>query len=136
MILKNRIRCRFCGDIVESKYRHDFKSCSCGRVVVDGGRDYLRRGYIDSKDDYIELSVFAPDKEMTVRELIEKNRSDPRHRYTEYAVRDAGTGRVLWDGDRRRPLPDEIGAREIVSWQVEPDPQDGEAIIIWIDVFE
>ena len=78
--------------------------------------------------------VQAQEEEMTVRDLIEKNKNGSRHRYIEIAVRDAETGRVLWDGDRRRPLPDEIGAREIVSWQEEPDPQDAEAAVMWIDV--
>ena len=42
MIKKNAIRCTHCGDIIESKYRHDFVTCSCGRVSVDGGHDYIR----------------------------------------------------------------------------------------------
>ncbi len=25
-----RIRCRKCGDILQSKYRHDFQMCKCG----------------------------------------------------------------------------------------------------------
>ena len=36
-ILKNAVRCNCCGDIIESTHRHDFKTCSCGRVSVDGG---------------------------------------------------------------------------------------------------
>lgn len=44
-ILKNKIRCNYCGDVIESKYTHDFQQCKCGKVFVDGGKDYLRRGY-------------------------------------------------------------------------------------------
>ena len=55
-IIRNRIRCKHCGDIIESETVHDFKYCSCGTVYVDGGHDYLRRGYINSSDDYEELS--------------------------------------------------------------------------------
>jgi hypothetical protein len=36
------IRCKKCGDTIESKHRHDFRSCSCGSVSIDGGRDYTR----------------------------------------------------------------------------------------------
>ena len=36
-ILKNMIRCKSCGDIIESTSTHDFVKCSCGRVAVDGG---------------------------------------------------------------------------------------------------
>ena len=42
-IIKNAIRCKKCGDIIESKTVHDFKFCSCGSCAVDGGHDYLRR---------------------------------------------------------------------------------------------
>ena len=53
-ILSNKIQCKKCGSIVESKHRHDFKFCDCKSVAVDGGLDYLRRlGY---SYDYIDLS--------------------------------------------------------------------------------
>lgn len=42
-VIVNKIRCRDCGDVVESKHRHDFKYCKCGAIAVDGGREYLRR---------------------------------------------------------------------------------------------
>ena len=35
-ITVNKIRCRKCGDIIESKSVHDFRSCKCGSVAVDG----------------------------------------------------------------------------------------------------
>jgi len=43
VIIRNSIRCRRCGDEIESRHRHDFKWCSCGSVAVDGGTAYLRR---------------------------------------------------------------------------------------------
>ena len=56
-IIKNQIRCNFCGDVIESKTVHDWVACKCGRCFVDGGLDYLRRGYPNSKKDwYTELS--------------------------------------------------------------------------------
>lgn len=61
-ILKNTIRCNYCGDVIESTYRHDYVKCSCGRVAVDGGRDYLRRSFTNSPDDYTELSVINEKK--------------------------------------------------------------------------
>ena len=61
-IKRNAIRCNTCGETIESTYRHDFKYCSCGQVFVDGGLDYLRRGYTNSLDDYTELSEFEDDK--------------------------------------------------------------------------
>lgn len=55
-ILKNAVRCKICGDVIESKHVHDFKRCSCGNVAVDGGHEYLRRCFAEP-DDYEELSV-------------------------------------------------------------------------------
>ena len=60
-IIKNRIRCKRCGDIIESKSVHDFKQCSCGTVFVDGGHDYLRRGFKNGEEDFEDLSVVEAD---------------------------------------------------------------------------
>ena len=40
----SKIRCRLCGDVIESRSRHDLVSCRCGEVFVDGGPHYLRTG--------------------------------------------------------------------------------------------
>jgi hypothetical protein len=55
-IISNKIKCNYCKDIIESKYRHDFKECKCKRVSVDGGLDYLKRTFMES-NDYEELSI-------------------------------------------------------------------------------
>ena len=58
-IKTNKIQCRHCGDIIESTHVHDFRYCSCQTVFVDGGHEYLRRGYKTSpEEDYIELSEY------------------------------------------------------------------------------
>lgn len=57
-IIRNMGRCNLCGDVIESTYRHDFVSCKCGCCSVDGGTYYLRRVFINSKDDFTELSIF------------------------------------------------------------------------------
>ena len=44
VITRNAIRCKKCGDIIESNSIHDFKECSCGACFVDGGHEYLRFG--------------------------------------------------------------------------------------------
>lgn len=43
-IIRNRARCRKCGDTIESVHRHDWQTCKCESIFVDGGLDYLRRG--------------------------------------------------------------------------------------------
>ena len=60
-ILVNRIRCKKCGDVIESTHRHDFKYCSCKSVAVDGGKDYLRR--LGNRGDWEELSETVPMEE-------------------------------------------------------------------------
>ena len=54
-IISNTIKCKKCGDIIESKSTNDYKKCSCGAVAVDGGIDYLKR--IGNEEDYEELSI-------------------------------------------------------------------------------
>ena len=41
------IRCPKCSEDIYSNSRHDFVSCKCGEVFVDGGFDYLRFGGAD-----------------------------------------------------------------------------------------
>ena len=57
-IIRNAIQCKHCGDVIESTYRHDFVTCSCGACSVDGGHDYLRRCFTHAtqEDDFIDLS--------------------------------------------------------------------------------
>ena len=55
------------GEVIESTYRHDYKTCRCGRVSVDGGHDYLRRCYV-SKDAFTELSITEPVEKATQNE--------------------------------------------------------------------
>lgn len=54
-IIRNKIKCKKCGDIIESKSTNDYKRCSCGAVAVDGGIDYLKR--VGNEEDYKELSI-------------------------------------------------------------------------------
>lgn len=53
-VLSNKIRCKKCGDIIESHSVHDFKLCKCRSVGIDGGHDYLRRE--GDLEDFEELS--------------------------------------------------------------------------------
>lgn len=41
--MANKVRCNSCLDVIESKHRHDFVTCKCGAVSVDGGNDYHKR---------------------------------------------------------------------------------------------
>ena len=72
-LVRNMAKCRNCKDIIESKHRHDFVTCSCFNnkgeyttgLFIDGGLEYSRRGgcfsnlidmceYIDTDEDIDE----------------------------------------------------------------------------------
>lgn len=61
-ILKNCVKCNHCGEVIESRHRHDYVRCSCGAVAVDGGKDYFRR-ICKCREDYLELSEVDSDDE-------------------------------------------------------------------------
>lgn len=54
-INRNAVQCKNCKDVIESKYRHDYVTCSCGHTAVDGGHDYLKRNFHPTIG-YTELS--------------------------------------------------------------------------------
>ena len=53
-ILVNKVRCKKCDDVIESKHRHDFQSCRCGAIYIDGGTDYQRCGWGDVAGEWID----------------------------------------------------------------------------------
>lgn len=49
MIKCNKAQCLKCKEIIESTFRHDYKTCKCGNLSVDGGKDYCKRSAVDFK---------------------------------------------------------------------------------------
>ena len=75
-IITNKIRCKVCGEILESKHVHDWVPCKCfiesgGKdgCFCDGGLEYRRRG--GDLNMYEELSEVRP---YTDEEVDEYNR--------------------------------------------------------------
>jgi len=60
MIVRNMAKCDKCGDIIESKHRHDFVWCKCGSIAVDGGHEYLRR--IGDPEIFIDMSIIEKEE--------------------------------------------------------------------------
>lgn len=59
IIVRNAIRCKHCGEIIESAYTHDFVTCKCGSCSVEGGHAYLRRCFPNTpEEDYEDLSQY------------------------------------------------------------------------------
>lgn len=61
MMIKNAIKCKKSGEVIESVSLHDFKICLCGACAVGGGHEYLRRS-APSLDDFSDLSVVEPEE--------------------------------------------------------------------------
>lgn len=55
-IIKNSAQCLLCGEILVSESKHDFKTCKCGNLSVDGGNDYIRRCWGSDINTVLELS--------------------------------------------------------------------------------
>lgn len=52
-LMKNRAKCRLCNDLIESVHRHDYVTCQCGEISIDGGSG---EGYIRCRaNDYRNL---------------------------------------------------------------------------------
>lgn len=54
-IIENKAQCLKCGDVIESLHRHDFVTCQCRAISVDGGKDYFKRS--GNPEDMKDLSI-------------------------------------------------------------------------------
>jgi hypothetical protein len=80
MIIQNAVTCLGCGDFIVSKHRHDFVTCTCGAISVDGGQSYLRRAGSLTPGSYVDHSWELPDElyqscANAVEEAIDTNRN-------------------------------------------------------------
>lgn len=62
----NKAKCLKCNDVIESKTRHEFNTCSCGNLSVDGGHSYIKR-CVKEMDMVKDLSEY--DKKYIVVDL-------------------------------------------------------------------
>ena len=70
-IIENSAKCLKCGDKIVSKHKHDYITCSCGNISVDGGLDYCRRIFKDM-ETWIDTSILEDDtSEQSYEETIE-----------------------------------------------------------------
>lgn len=60
------IKCPSCGDIVYSRARHDFRSCSCSEISIDGGFNYTKICYKKVFPERLDL-----DLDLSFAELFE-----------------------------------------------------------------
>lgn len=77
-ILLNEVECNKCGDVIVSKHRHDYVTCKCEAVSVDGGMEYLRR--IGHPSHFTERSIMMDnDHVMCLLEAAEWCRETSRN---------------------------------------------------------
>lgn len=106
MIIQNAVTCLGCGDFIVSKHRHDFVTCTCGAISVDGGQAYLRRvGSSIAEGTYTDHSWELSDElynacAEAVEEAIDTNRN-------KFGIANAvmrklrEAGRIVADGEQR-----------------------------------
>lgn len=64
MLKVNAYQCPYCRDIIYSRTRHDFCTCSCGKISVDGGFDYTRVAFEELEPEPYPLEVDATKQEL------------------------------------------------------------------------
>lgn len=52
----NRAKCLLCKQVMVSTHRHDFVTCECGNLSVEGGSWYLKRCFTNP-DSWKDMSV-------------------------------------------------------------------------------
>lgn len=57
-IVLNRAKCLDCNDIITSYHVHDYVTCSCKKLSVDGGTEYISRSYVD-KTKFENMNVYS-----------------------------------------------------------------------------
>lgn len=57
LIKRNRAQCLTCGEILESKYVIDRRTCGCRSLSIDGGQSFLGRYCLYGEEGYKELSI-------------------------------------------------------------------------------
>lgn len=69
--MRNRAKCKLCGDVLESYHQHDLVSCKCGEISISGGnyeflcsaKDFNNFLRIDDKDNTVSVKVVSKEDE-------------------------------------------------------------------------
>lgn len=64
-LIYNAVYCNLCDDTIQSYHRHDYKHCSCGNAMVDGGLEYARWGW-EQEDTVFNYSLYLEDHPFSV----------------------------------------------------------------------
>ena len=70
-LVRNAIQCLSCDEVIVSEHRHDFKTCKCGNVSVDGGLEYKRRAF-KGVHSYLERCAYTYSKHTKPSDVLDK----------------------------------------------------------------
>ena len=73
-LIKNSVKCLECGEILESKHRHQFSMCHCpNETACDGGLEYQRTLAVDL-DKIENLCKYIIMTEQEYEDMLERKR--------------------------------------------------------------
>lgn len=68
-LVVNRAECLLCGDVLISKHRHDFVSCKCGNVSIDGSTS-CPRSIVSDREHYLNCSLYTDSDFKEIRQHV------------------------------------------------------------------
>lgn len=71
--MRNRAKCKLCGEIIESFLRHDYVTCKCGEISIDGGSYYWHCG---ARDPNNFVRIDDADQEVPIKWMENGEMSD------------------------------------------------------------
>lgn len=74
--MKNRAKCKLCNEILESFYRHDYITCKCGEISIDGGNDYCR-AMAKNWENFLRIDDEGNEIVVTIQEPVVKEPVTP-----------------------------------------------------------
>lgn len=108
--MRNRAKCKLCGDLIESLHQHDYVKCKCGEIFVDGGNEYWRCGATDFKN-FLRVDDEGNEKEVKFIEHPEDknpNQPDEIQERTPSMTRQQHIGLLKDMVDQMERLPEQV----------------------------
>jgi hypothetical protein len=97
--MRNRAKCRLCGDILESFHEHDRVECSCGEIAISGGTVRYELAY-RNLDNFLRLD--DNDQETPVKSEIGVSSPEERRDHLLYSLKTYIE--YEGNGDQTRPI--------------------------------
>lgn len=87
--MRNRAKCKLCGDIIESMHPTDYVTCKCGEIAVDGGLALRAmalnwQNFLRVNDDGTEMSVKYED--LTQSQNVDNKLENVPHKLTKEQI--------------------------------------------------